>query len=341
MEQTDTRAWLRSVSPKSHNLLDHSFLSTERLNRTTFSELDIYATKLEKAAYEALPNHTFLRFESVDQETLDLFSEQAQVTTTRLVIGISKYRFRGTGSYKPAYAYIGKKHQAHQILLRLGNTHLRSKDFEGVEWEAPFSSIYTAYGQTERAGDKLSLMAAFYFLAAGRISEIVTRTASFMHNFTKICSKIHVHACSQPEYLSSNDMKEAVQNVWPMASEKCAPDLLGLDTTPQEGDPKRVADDEDDLRQYTLDLKLISTDLQKNIKEDRSGFGGSSHNSSPTVWEGSYDSPMREVSSNHGIQLLKNEDPEENKKPEQPLKATEAAKAESRAPVSTKNLHTH
>jgi hypothetical protein len=310
--------WLESIPEKTYGSRDSSMSSSpHQLKYTTFPELHNYALDNEKVAYQALPHHFLLRFESVDQDTLGPSPRNAVVTNSRLLLGLSKHGYKGESN--AAYAYICKKNQVHQMLLRIGTKHLKAKDFEDVEWEKPFDSIYDAYGQTERAGDKISIMAAFYFLATNRIPEITTRT-DFSQNFAKLCGKIHVQ---ETEQVDSRDITTDAEHFSDLykdrnlpskllghpSGENCASDLSPLATQQQGIGPKQGPTDEVfQSTQEILDTQLIDITYEIDNTGDRATNppinDHASKISSPTVWEGSRGSPVGQLPRSNNDLLL-------------------------------------
>ncbi|KAJ4352356.1 uncharacterized protein N0V89_007704 [Didymosphaeria variabile] len=283
---------------------------------TTFSELQECALDKVNSAYKALPHHLLLRFEPIDQETLASFPQKADIATSRLVLGLSRHEYKS--AYKPVYAYISKKNQAHQVLLRFGTKHLKPKDFEGVEWEPPFDTTYDAYGQSERAGDKISTLAAYYFLAAGHISKISTRTGGFLQNFIKLCDKIHVPSPTQVGFPGTAAQIDAPRtlpherHVLPCDmtdGENCATDLLIpehllIPELQQESDLKSQPTEEGiQDRQETSDLKFGTVNYQIDNKGGPSTMcpigDHTSRMSSPTIWDGSDGLAVRQAPSTH------------------------------------------
>jgi hypothetical protein len=263
----------------------------QQLHYTTFPELHEYALNNEKAAYQALPHHFLLRFEAIDQDKLAPSPKIADFTKFRLLLGLSKRSYKGEST--AAYAFIGKKNQAHQVLLRLGSKHLKVKDFEGVEWEKPFDSIYDAYGQTERAGDKISMMAAFYFLATNRIPDITTHTSSFARNFTKLCGNIHVQDTEQVE--SRKITTNAEHGSGPYKDQtfssklsghpsggNCTSDLSSLAAAQKRGTGPKQEPVDEASRQLIEYIDQIENDHASMI-------------SSPTVWEDSKGSTVGQL----------------------------------------------
>ncbi|KAF9739835.1 hypothetical protein PMIN06_004884 [Paraphaeosphaeria minitans] len=300
--------WIHSVPEETCRSHNHSFSSpAEHVHHTIFAELHEFALKNAKAAYESLPHHLLLQFERIDPDTLALFSQKADVNESRLLLGLSKDSCRG--EFTPAYAYISKKNHAHQVLLKLGHNHLKVNDLDSVEWEKPFDSIYDAYGQTDRSGDRMCMMAAYYFLAADHISEIATRTRSFMQHFAKLCGNIYVQTAAEirlrevsaPEpidgplvgqTLPSNRMSRS------LCQQDRASDLL-LPETQQQNRKQESDDDIFKTRQDTSDAQLIPLTYQVNDKGDLSLVspinGDSPRISSPTVWDGPNGSPVTQL----------------------------------------------
>ncbi|KAF2451346.1 hypothetical protein P171DRAFT_515380 [Karstenula rhodostoma CBS 690.94] len=316
MPPIDMWDWLRSIPEKTCSSQDSSFSSpAQQLHYKTFSELHEYALKHAKATYKALPHPLLLRFEHVDQDKLALFPKNADVTESRLLVGLSKHSYKG--QFIPAYAYICRKNQLHQVLLRLGSKHLKAKDFEDVEWEKPFDSIYDAYGQTERAGDKICIMAAFYFLATERIPQITTRINSFMQNFTKLCDKIHVqdtnevasYVITTPKLVGDPEKDQS-----PPSGPLSRPFRAQSNQAVSEAQQQKV-DRKEELagevfgtRQDTSDTQLIAVMYRIDDKGDRSTISPindlSSRISSLTVCDGSSGLPMDSLPRNNVDLLL-------------------------------------
>ncbi|KAL1597820.1 hypothetical protein SLS60_008307 [Paraconiothyrium brasiliense] len=325
MPQTDMWAWLHSIPQRYPSSLDYSLSSPEqrRLEYTTFSELQERALNEVKSAYEALPHHLDVRFEEIDQNTLASFPEKADIATYRLVLGLSEHGYKG--AYKPVYAYISKKNQVHQMLLRFGTKHLKPRDFDSVNWEQPFDAIYDAFGQSERAGDKISTLAAYYFLAAGHISEITTRTGGFLQNFIKLCSKMHVSSPTSQIEGNMNDGENSAQDLLlPLQHEK-----PHLKAQPNEEDLQNKPD--------TPDLKLIAVNYEVDNKGGQSTINPAgdytSHVSSPTVWDGSDRSAARQPPSIHDTSFLEDACADRQKsqlKLQNPVEATVPATSDSK-----------
>ena len=174
-----------------------------KLHYTTLTELERHASKEAKAAIESLPHHVNLRFEAINPAALALFSPKANVVKTRLILGWSKHARKGV--YKHAYAYLCEKDQVRYARLRIGSKHLTVREFDDVEWVKPFDSIYDVYGQTERAGDRISTMAAYYFLTAGHVGEIITSSGRFTKTLLDLCQKIHTPVVTQGKLLEDTE----------------------------------------------------------------------------------------------------------------------------------------
>lgn len=302
MPQIDMWDWLLSIPEGTCSSHNHSFSSPIQLHTTTLSELHKYALENVKPAYESLPHHLLLRFERVDQKTFALFTESGVVSNSRLLLGLSKHSHKG--EFIPAYAYIVRRNGlVHQVLLRFGYMNLKATDFESVEWEKPFDSIYDAYGQTERAGDRMCTMAAYYFLATNRLSEITTRSSSFIQHFTKLCDKIHAQNTDEvgspevptAELIVGLHEDQPLLSVRASAQDRASNQCL---LEPQQQDMHRKQEPHDEAFAAEQDAQLIPVTYQIDSKGDRSRSTilptnlNSSRISSPTVWDESNDPPV-------------------------------------------------
>ncbi|KAJ4301797.1 hypothetical protein N0V90_003891 [Kalmusia sp. IMI 367209] len=168
-----------------------SSTTKQNLHYTTFSELKKYVLDNALMSDGYLPHHSTLQFEAViNEEVLAFFPAKCNVITVRLVLGHSQSNSKDTRT--PVYAYMCRKdiECVSQVLLRLGTKTLKAHDMDDIDFETPFDLIYTTYKATDRAGDRLSTMAAHYFLAAGHIPEVTTRT-DFRKSLTNLCRRMY------------------------------------------------------------------------------------------------------------------------------------------------------
>jgi hypothetical protein len=181
------RKLLVHVTKRSHRIIS-AISSDPSIHRTTFKFLDKHALENVKDAYEALPSHTTLHFEYMYKNNMQhIASDDADVLPIRLILGYLKSSRKRSKS--AVYAYIRKQDQLSKMFLRLAGVHLTVAMLDHLEFEAPFDLIYDTYAMTERAISGLCTMAAHYFLAAGHVPAIVTRS-DYRKSFVTLCAKI-------------------------------------------------------------------------------------------------------------------------------------------------------
>jgi hypothetical protein len=150
--------------------------------------LDKHALENVKDAYKALPSYKSLKFEYMVRTTMELVcNHETDVVPVRLVLGHLK-----SSRKRPrlaVHAYIRMKNQHSKMFLRLGDGYLTVRLLDHLEFVAPFNMIYDTYGMTERAMSGLCTMAAYYFLAAGHVEAIMTRS-DYRMSFSALCTKI-------------------------------------------------------------------------------------------------------------------------------------------------------
>ncbi|KAF2682058.1 hypothetical protein K458DRAFT_405837 [Lentithecium fluviatile CBS 122367] len=122
------------------------------VRHTTFSELHQHALESYRAAYQALPHHDTLQFETLDAEGLSiLFPTKAGVHPIRLVLGYKGKSRKGTTT--TVYVYICEKDHINEGFARLGNTPLRVQGLDDINFDRPFDHIYDLYGMRGRTLD--------------------------------------------------------------------------------------------------------------------------------------------------------------------------------------------
>ncbi|KAF1950174.1 hypothetical protein CC80DRAFT_578853 [Byssothecium circinans] len=171
--------------PKRRPTTSHS----AEVRYTTLAELTTHIHSSPNPGFEALPPYTSLRFEPLTAHDVTIpFPSRTSVLPARLIIGYTK--LPRVDRNHVVYAYICQKDDKHKASLRLGKKNLPVDVLDGIEFEEPFDRIFDRYGVSDRACDRMSLMAAYYFLAAGHLEKVAIRL-DFCVIFTELCGKIY------------------------------------------------------------------------------------------------------------------------------------------------------
>jgi hypothetical protein len=156
---------------------------------TSLPELRQHAFEHHRAAYETLPCSDTLRFETlIEEDVATLFPRKTDVVPVRLVLGYKRKARSGTKN--AVYAYLCKNDHVNKGFMRLGSKPLSVQVLDDVDYEKPFDHLYDRYGMRERTMDRFGHLAAYYFLAAGHIEGLTTRS-DFKVTFADLCSKIY------------------------------------------------------------------------------------------------------------------------------------------------------
>ncbi|KAF2645709.1 hypothetical protein P280DRAFT_532040 [Massarina eburnea CBS 473.64] len=159
-----------------------------KVRHTTLEELNDHLNAYPESFYHSLPTSDKLRFEVLAPRDITFhFLTRVSVIPARLILG--SVRDAHADRNYVVYAYLCKKEGIHRAILRLGKKNLPIHALSAIDFKAPFDHIYREYDVPDRACDRMSLMAAYYFLAAGYIDKVTTRL-DFCIIFTGMCNKL-------------------------------------------------------------------------------------------------------------------------------------------------------